>query len=224
MNQDVIHVYFMPGMAASPKIFENIQLPENQFKMHFLEWFIPEPDEALKDYALRMTKKIKHENIALIGVSFGGVLVQEMSKYLKLRRLIIISSVSSKHELPKRMKIARKLKAYAIAPTSLASHIDTFAKYAFGSNVKKRVELYKKYLSVNDKRYLDWALKNMVCWDQDKPIPGTIHIHGEKDMVFPCNHINDCIKLKGGTHIMIINKFKWFNEHLPSLILTGKAV
>ena len=222
MNQDIIHVYLMPGMAASPKIFENIQLPENQFKIHYLEWLIPENHETLEAYAIRMNQNIRHENVVLVGVSFGGVLVQEMSKHLKLRRLIIISSVSSKHELPKRMKIARKTKAYSIVPTSLVSQIDTFAKYAFGSNVKKRIELYKKYLSVNDKRYLDWAIRNMVCWNQDKPIPEAIHIHGDQDMVFPCHHINNCIKIKGGTHIMIINKFKWFNENLPKLILNGR--
>ena len=31
-----IPVYFMPGLAASPTIFENIKLPEDQFEMHFL--------------------------------------------------------------------------------------------------------------------------------------------------------------------------------------------
>jgi hypothetical protein len=25
--------------------------------------------------------------------------------------------------------------------------------------------------------------------------------------------------LKGGTHVMIVSKFKWFNENLPKLIL-----
>jgi pimeloyl-ACP methyl ester carboxylesterase len=209
-------------MAASPKIFENIKLPENQFKMHFLEWLIPELNETLSDYAIRINKNIKHENIVLIGVSFGGVLVQEMSKHLTVRRLIIISSVSSKYQLPKRMLLARKTKVYALAPTSLVSQIDTFAKYAFGANVKKRIELYKKYLSVNDKRYLDWAIKNMVCWNQENSLPDTIHIHGDADMVFPHHHIKNCITIKGGTHIMILNKFRWFNKHLPELILNGK--
>ena len=32
MSQELIRVYLMPGMAASPKIFEHIKLPENQFK------------------------------------------------------------------------------------------------------------------------------------------------------------------------------------------------
>lgn len=224
MNQDIIHVYFMPGMAASPKIFENIQLSDNQFKMHYLEWIIPEPDESLSNYAIRMNKNIKHEDIALVGVSFGGVLVQEMSRHLKVKRLIIISSVSSRLELPNRMKIACKTKAYSLAPTSLISQMDRIAKYAFGANVKKRIYLYKKYLSVNDKKYLDWAIKNMVCWNQDTTIPGIIHIHGDNDMVFPHSYIKSCITIKGGTHIMIINKFRWFNKQLPALILTGNLV
>lgn len=36
-----IPVYFMPGLAASTAIFENIVLPEDQFEMILLEWKIP---------------------------------------------------------------------------------------------------------------------------------------------------------------------------------------
>jgi hypothetical protein len=37
--------------------------------------------------------------------------------------------------------------------------------------------------------------------------------------VFPHISKENCIIVKGGTHIMIINKYKWFNENLPKLIL-----
>ena len=83
MSQEIIQVYFMPGMAASPKIFEYIKLPEHQFKIHKLEWIIPYEKESLSAYALRLSKAIKHDNIVLLGVSFGGVLVQEISKHIK---------------------------------------------------------------------------------------------------------------------------------------------
>ena len=62
MVQEIIHVYLMPGMAASPKIFEHIKLPENQFKIHLLEWIIPIDNESLSDYALRLSKHIEHIN------------------------------------------------------------------------------------------------------------------------------------------------------------------
>lgn len=219
MCQDIIHVYFMPGMAASSLIFENIKLPENQFKMHMLEWLIPFKNETISDYSKRMTVNIKHENVVLIGVSFGGIIVQEMSKHIKLKKLIVISSVKTRHELPNRMKLARITKAYKIMPTSLVKSIDALAKYTFGNTIKKRVALYRKYLSVTNKQYLDWAIKQVICWDQEKPLPEAIHIHGEKDAVFPHRCLGGCITVKGGTHIMIINKYKWFNENLPKLIL-----
>ncbi|NOY48737.1 MAG: alpha/beta hydrolase [Chlorobi bacterium] len=220
MNQDIIHVYFMPGMAANPSIFEYIKLPEDQFKIHWLEWIIPVVNEAIESYAKRILTCITHKNSVLIGVSFGGILVQEMGKFGDFKKIIVISSVKTKFELPKRMKIARITGAYKMIPTQLLSNVEALAKYAFGKTVTKRVELYKKYLSVSDKRYLDWAIKTVIFWDQEKTLPNVIHIHGEKDAVFPIKNINDCIVVKGGTHIMIINKYKWFNENLPQLILS----
>lgn len=219
MDQELIHVYLMPGMAASSLIFEHIELPENQFKIHTLDWIIPDKKEGIEDYAMRMTKLIHHTNVVLIGVSFGGVLVQEMSKHIKIRKLIIISSVKCRQELPRRMKWASCTRAYKFLPTRLVGNIDFLSKYAFGKPLTKRLELYKKYLFLNDKQYLDWAIKEMVCWKQRDIIPNIVHIHGNKDLVFPIKYIDNCIRIKNGTHIMIIKKHKWFNEHLPLIIL-----
>ena len=215
-----IPVYFMPGLAASPTIFENIQLPEDQFEMHFLEWFLPKEKESIESYAHRMVEKIKHEKPVLVGVSFGGVLVQEMAKQMEVRKVIIISSVKSNTEFPTRFKVAKTTKAYKLIPTQLLADIEKLVKYAFGDNiVAKRLKLYEKYLSVRDKHYLDWAIETILCWEQKEINNAVIHIHGDADEVFPIKNIEKCIVVKGGTHIMIVNKFKWLNENLPKLIL-----
>ncbi|MCB7479908.1 alpha/beta fold hydrolase [Christiangramia sediminis] len=218
----ITHVYLMPGMAADSAIFEHVLLPEDRFEVHLLEWEMPEPEESLKEYAKRMIKYIHHEDIALIGVSFGGVIVQEMAKFLDLNRLIIISSVKCSDELPPRMKFASKTGLFKMIPTGLATYVDHFEKFAFGDFLKKRAKLYKQYISITDKKYLDWAIKNMVNWRCDKPDEKVIHIHGDRDEVFPIKNIKNAIVVKGGTHIMIINRFRWFNENLPELILSGK--
>ena len=91
MNQETIYnVYMMPGMAANPKIFDFISLPKN-FIIHYLEWEIPDINESLKDYSSRFLNKIKGENIVLIGVSFGGIIIQEISKLINTIKIIIIS-------------------------------------------------------------------------------------------------------------------------------------
>lgn len=221
-SNEIVHVYFMPGMATNPSVFEFIKLPEDQFEIHWLEWQLPKNNESLKEYSIRMNSFIKHDNIVLIGVSFGGIVVQEMSKYLNLKRLIIISSVKSRGELPRRMKYAAKMSLVRFLPTSILNYIDYFEKIAFNDFLKLRAKLYKKYLSIRDVNYVDWSLRSMINWDRKKPIPGIIHIHGDEDRVFPYKYINGCITVKGGTHIMVVTRFRWFNNHLPSIILTGE--
>ncbi len=214
-----IPVYLMPGLAASALIFERIALPKDTFEIYLLEWEIPLDNETLTNYAERITGKIKHKNPVLIGVSFGGILVQEMAKHFEARKVIIISSVKSNAEFPRRLKLAKTTKAYKLIPMSLILNIETLAKFSFGEKVNQRLKLYEKFLSVRDIRYLNWAVEQVVLWDRTVIDEKVTHIHGDMDDVFPIKNIKDCIVVKGGTHIMILNKYKWFNENLPRIII-----
>jgi len=214
-----IPVYFMPGLAASSSIFERIDLPKDTFEIHLLEWFMPEKQESLQSYAKRMSEKVTHDNAVLIGVSFGGILVQEMAQFLNLRKLIIVSSVKSNVELPRRMKIAKTTKAYKLLPTGLLQDVEKLVKYAFGDVMKQKLKLYEQFLHMRNKAYLDWAIEQVICWNRVKIDPNVIHIHGDADEVFPVKNIKNYINVKGGTHIMILNRFRWFNQHLPKIIL-----
>jgi pimeloyl-ACP methyl ester carboxylesterase len=215
-----IPVYFVPGMAASPLIFEYIKLPEDRFEMFFLEWMMPNDGETLKQYSARMAGGIKHDNPVLIGVSLGGLVVQEMADVIKTRKVIIISSAKCNKEFPRRMKFAKLTKIYKTFPTRMIQNVDAVRKLFPGNNVlNRRLDLYEKYLAVRDKKYLDWAFKVVIEWDREVPNPDVVHVHGDADGVFPVRYIKNYVPVKGGTHIMIINRFSWMNEHLPGLIL-----
>ena len=214
-----IHVYFMPGMAASSLIFERIKLPEDIFETHLLDWIVPNKNDSLQEYAKKMAALVKHNDVVLIGVSFGGILVQEMAHFLKVKKVIIISSVKSNTELPSRMKIAKTTKAYKLLPTGMAQNIEILSKYAFGSIIKQRLVLYEKYMSMRDKIYLDWSIEQIINWNQKIADINIVHIHGDADEVFPIKNIKNTIEIKGGTHLMILNRFRWFNSHLPEIIL-----
>ncbi len=220
-NQTKIPVYFLPGLAANSSIFKKIQLDANAFETHFLEWMIPFEEESISEYAIRFCKKIKHANAILVGVSFGGIIAQEMNLVYKFKKIIIISSVKARHELPLHLQLAGKTKVYKLLPTSLfAQNIDLLSKYAFGKPIVKRLDLYKQYLSITDKRYLDWAIKQVVSWNQETSDPNLVHIHGDQDIIFPIENMKNCIVVEGGTHILILNRYKWLNENLPKLMLS----
>lgn len=220
-TENKIPVYFLPGLAANPSIFKNIQLDPDRFEMYFLEWMIPFEEESISEYALRFCSKVKHSNAVLVGVSFGGIVAQEMNLVHNFRKIVIISSVKTRQELPLHLQLAGKTKVYKLMPTSLfAQNIDLLSKYAFGKPIVKRLDLYKQYLSITDKRYLDWAIKQVVSWEQEQSDSNLVHIHGDKDLIFPIENIKDSIVVKEGTHIMILNRYKWMNENLPKLILS----
>ena len=219
MQDPKTHVYLMPGMAASHLIFEYIKLPEDKFQIHFLDWFLPEKGQSLESYAKEMTNRIAHAEPILLGVSLGGILVQEMAKLITVNKIIIVSSVKLKSELPKRMLFARYTKVHKLLPTGLVNNVELLAKYAFGETVVKRLELYERYLSIRDKNYIDWCIHQIVNWDQKEYPSNLVHIHGDKDAVFPISNIEDCTIVENATHTMIIHRAKWFNEHLPTIIL-----
>ncbi|RZJ27325.1 MAG: alpha/beta hydrolase [Flavobacterium sp.] len=214
-----IPVYFMPGLAASPAIFERIKLPEDVFETVLLEWQIPDEGETLPQYAKRISEKITHKNLVLVGVSFGGILVQEIAKIIPTSKTIIISSAKCNKEFPRRFKVAKSTGAYKLLPLKLLLKVEDLAKYSFGPKINERLKLYEKYLSVRDVGYLSWAIEQVMLWDRTEADENVIHIHGDADEIFPPKYIKGFIPVKGGTHIMIINKFRWLNENLPKIIL-----
>lgn len=209
------HVYFVPGLAANTKIFEYISLPEKQFELHFLDWVLPTSiNESIQEYAKRLCLKVEHENPILVGVSFGGVMVQEMSKIINCKKVIIISSIKCNKELPRRLKLAQVTKAYKLFPSKVVENIESYERYFFNDYLKKRAALYKLYLSVRNKEYLQWAIYNVLHWQQKTPLENVLHIHGKKDEVFPIKHIKNTIEIEQGTHVMILNKAKTISKIL----------
>ncbi|MDP2058997.1 MAG: alpha/beta hydrolase, partial [Flavobacteriaceae bacterium] len=99
------------------------------------------------------------------------------------------------------------------------ANMEILRNLAFGDNFKKKLISYEKYLTVRDKIYLDWALNAIVNWNQEEPLKNITHIHGTEDLIFPASNIKDYLEIKGGDHAMILSKAKWFNEHLPEIIL-----
>lgn len=210
----------MPGMAASPRIFEYLSFPE-AYEVVYLSWMPPQKNEPIAMYAKRMSDRITHERPILLGVSFGGILVQEIAKIRLVSLVIIVSSVKSNLEFPSSMRVAKKTGAHKLLPTQWIKNLESLALQVFGDAIKARVDSYQKYLSERDPDYLDWSIDTMVHWTQTDFDPNTVHIHGDADTVFPFKYLdtsNRFYQLPKATHAMILTHHKWFNTHLPNII------
>ena len=144
--------------------------------------------------------------------------MQEVAKQINYKKVVIISSVKTQYELPKKMLLARYTYLHKLLPVRAISHLEFWKRFSFSEAMNKRLTLYEKYIGLRSPSYLDWSIDRIVNWQQKEPLPRTIHIHGDKDPVFPIQYIKNATVIHGGTHIMIINRYKWFNEHLINMI------
>ena len=212
-------IYFMPGLAASHKIFENLEFDLDRYTLHYINWIEPQTsEEDISSYACRLSAKIKEKNPVLIGVSFGGIIVQELASYVHPKKVIIVSSVKHHDELPKRFKLAKLTKIYKVFPTKVIENFEDYLGFFIGKSLKKRADLYKKYLSVRSKEYLQWSIATIIKWQQTKPIINIVHIHGTNDAIFPIKNIQNTIKIKGGTHIMVLTKAKKISNIIDTVL------
>ncbi len=209
----------MPGLAASHKIFENLEFDLDRYTLHYINWIEPQTfEEDISSYACRLSAKIKEKNPVLIGVSFGGIIVQELASYVHPKKVIIVSSVKHHDELPKRFKLAKLTKIYKVFPTKVIENFEDYLGFFIGKSLKKRADLYKKYLSVRSKEYLQWSIATIIKWQQTKPIINIVHIHGTNDAVFPIKNIQNTIKITGGTHIMVLTKAKKISNIIDTVL------
>ena len=119
------------------------------------------------------------------------------------------------------MKFAKKTGAHHLLPLNWIDDLEKILLLVFGPSIKVRVDAYKKYLSERDPDYLKWSIDQIVNWQQKKYDKNIIHIHGEKDKVFPLRYLEkneNFFTVKGGTHATILRDSKWFSKNLPLII------
>ncbi|MBK9635435.1 MAG: hypothetical protein IPO64_13325 [Bacteroidetes bacterium] len=94
-------LYLIGGLGADERVFKYLNI---NVKTQIINWILQEPNEELKSYAKRLTEQInKNEEFAILGVSFGGIIAIEMAKFIRPKKLILISSVESSNQLPKHL-------------------------------------------------------------------------------------------------------------------------
>ncbi len=204
-------------MGANSKVFERLKL--DGYKLNFIEWVIPHKNESLVEYAKRMSKDIDTSKpVILIGMSFGGIMVQEISKFIEAEKIILISSVKSRNELPTLYKISSALNLHKLIPSVFFHNTKLMASTLFGRSNNTIVTTIERYFTMRDIRYSRWAMDKVVNWKQTKYHKNLLHLHGTNDSVFPSKFISDATLIEGGTHLMIFTKAKEVNQYILNFL------
>jgi pimeloyl-ACP methyl ester carboxylesterase len=205
-------IYCISGLGADEKVFSNLRM--QQYTLKYIPWLKPEKGETLQAYAQRMAASITDHSPVLMGVSFGGMVGIEIAKQLRLKRLIIISSIKSTGELPAWMRIVGKLQLNKLLPTRSYKYSEKVDNNRLGVSTPEEKEMVRAYRRSADPEYLSWAINQVVNWKNDWQPDNLIHIHGEHDKIFPVKKINASLIVKEGTHMMIYNRAQEISDYI----------
>ena len=136
------------------------------------------------------------------------MVAQEMAKLIHPVMTIIVSSIKTQYEQPLQMKLAQKIRPHKFLPSLLAIEFDFWYPWAFGKTTKMEKSFIKKMAKGIHPDFTDWATDAAINWDNTEIVPNLVHIHGDKDNLFPSCYLKnkDFILVKGGTHFMVYNR------------------
>ena len=92
MKSDGMNLYFISGLGADKRVFQKLILPE-VFIIHHIEWL---PLRKTGNHSSRTVRQLSAQidttkPFSLVGLSFGGVIAVEMSKFLSPVQTVLIS-------------------------------------------------------------------------------------------------------------------------------------
>lgn len=200
----VNELFLFSGLGADERIFQNLNFKNN--KVTFIKWSEPLNNETIENYALRISKQVTAENAVLIGVSFGGIMAIEVAKHIHTDKIIIISSVKNKYEIPFYFRWAAAINLHNLLPVNYLKRANIISYWLFGADTQTEKTLLKAILNETNSNFLKWALDKIGKWQNLQTHPNLMHIHGTADKILPIFFTQPDYKIKDGGHFMTLNK------------------
>ncbi|AZI40094.1 MULTISPECIES: alpha/beta hydrolase [Epilithonimonas] len=209
-------IYVFSGLGVDKRVYDNIDF--GTLDVEFIDWIEPLKNESLENYALRISEKITCDNPILIGLSFGGMLVAEISKIINVKKIILIASAKNKFELPFVFKLSGKLKLNQLLPYSILKSQNFILNWLFGIESNEERQLLKSILNDTNSMFLKWAINEIVNWKNEIYPENCFHIHGNQDRIIPIKNVKADFVVKNGGHFMTVNKAKDIKNIILNLI------
>lgn len=216
MQKNRMKLYVISGLGADFKVLERVKFPEH-LEVVFLDWLLPERGEHFADYVKRFAERIDDsEPFALLGYSFGGIMVQEIDKIKPAEKIVILGSIKSDKEKSRLIKMGEITRLPKYLPenifTTKSALAYSFLRKFFDPANPKLMD----YFTVRDPYYLKWSIEKIAAWKSAEN-PKVIQILGDRDIVFPIKYSHPDYVIENGTHLFPATKHRELSELLRKI-------
>ena len=200
--------YFIGGFATDIRLYRD-QLDHIPGAV-YLPFPHPDPGDSLETYALKFLPLIDQEQpFSLVGQSMGGIIVMELIRHINPEKIILISSVKSRDEMPRWFNFLRTTRLYRLASGPVIVAAIRFGSLFMPELARDR-DLRRLCLDMtreNGPAFLQWCTGAIINWPgRPATRKDIIHIHGTKDTMFPFRYVKNTLPVARGSHLMLLNK------------------
>lgn len=197
--------YIFSGLGADERVFDQIDFGD--FSPVFIPWEGVDPDQSFESYIKQLSTHVHSENPVLMGISFGGIVAQEMSALFGNCPVLIISSIKTRIQLPVFMRAGGRISLHKLIPIKLVLKNRWMNHWLFGTRTEHEKKVLDQILADSDPVFTKWAIHQITAWKRRKEIPAkVIHIHGDADRIFRIGNVHPDYIIPGGTHFMTVSK------------------
>lgn len=213
-----MRIYFISGLGVDHRLFMNLELPG--YEVHYVNWIVPGRNESVKDFSLRLAEQIDtSQPFVLCGVSFGGMCATEIAKVLRPHKLILISSAKKGSELPLMVRMFRYFPLQkVISSDRFYIRLALLLWRLFGFKGSEQYKLFRDMMQSMPPGYFAAACDCVVNWKNREHVHA-LHIHGNYDLVLPSWNIKNAVRIKSGSHVMVLNNAKEISSIIMNELL-----
>lgn len=213
-----INAYLVSGLGADRRAFSRTKLPPG-YRVHYIDWILPYRNESFEAYALRLSEGIDRTRpFVLVGLSFGGMLVSELSGLLSPRKTILISSASNRNELPWYFRLAGRLGIHRLLPSRLLKRTNVLIYKIIGTGTREEKAMLRGMLEDAEVSVFRWSVNAILTWKRTERPLNIFHIHGSRDLMLPQRYVNADLVVPGGKHFMLYSMAGEVNEAIAAAL------
>ena len=212
--------YLIPGLGADERVFRRLRLAGT---VHILQWLAPQsPTEPLAHYAARLAEAVPPtEPCWLVGVSFGGLLAQEIGRLRPLARVVLISSLGQPTDLPPLLRLAGATGLHRLVPFGLLKWLPRAAQWFFGARGGTEYRLLRQILHDTNPAFARWATAQLLSW-RGPGLPSLVRLHGTRDRLLPAGTAHIDYLVPGAGHFLIVSHAAQVSQMLNELAAAAK--
>jgi len=209
--------YFISGIATDNRAYDyplqqvpgSVYLP---FPQH-------DPTDTMESYVLKFLPQIDTSSpFNIVANSMGGIMTMELLRHINPQKVILVSSVKCRAEMPWRLRQLKYSRLHRLLPGR-----GFIAGVQYGSLFLREInrvpgmrDLVVQMARNNPPDFLYWCVHAIVNWQGKAGYrEDIIHLHGTHDKMFPIRNITNATAIPGGSHNMQLTR----KEEITALLL-----